>query len=53
MEHAANCILQGIAKFADLQETGADSQIQADTEDAGHCRNTSDKAVQSIVDISD
>ena len=51
LEHTAHGILQSVAKFTDLQETGTHCQIQANTDDTGHCRNAPDKAVQGIVDI--
>ena len=43
----------GVGKFADLQKSGANAQIETDAEDTDHCRNAPDKVIDCTVDCFD
>ena len=49
-EHSSERCADRIREFSNLEKTGAQTQVKADTENADHSRNTPDKIVHGIVD---
>ena len=49
VKNTSNGTLHGIAKLPQLHKAAADAQVQAHTDDAGHGRNTPDKAIQKVI----
>ena len=49
-EHSSKRCADRIREFSNLEKTGAQTQVKADTENTDHSRNTPDKIVHGIVD---
>ena len=48
-QHTPQCHFHRIGKFADLKETGPDTQQQSDPDDTDHRRNSPDEIIYHII----